>query len=218
MILTENTLMKHILAFFLAGLLSLPAQAQVDPSSPDGLIMSTVDQVLEIVRKDQGIVNDPQRLYKLVDACILPHFDFTRMTQLAVGRPWRSASDEQKAALTAEFRDLLVRTYTKTFSTYSEPKVDFKTVRARGENEATVQTEIRIPDGRVVAVNYEMRKGAFGWKVFDVVVEGISLVTSYRNSFADQIQLDGIDGLIRSLAEKNQSAQMTGKQSTVQPN
>lgn len=210
--------MRHILAFFLAGLLSLPAQAQLDPTSPDGLIMSTVEQVLEIVRKDQSIVKDQQRLYQLVDACILPHFDFTRMTQLAVGRPWRSASDEQKAALTAEFRDLLVRTYTKTFSTYSEPKVDFKTVRTQGENEATVQTEIRIPDGRVVAVNYEMRKGAFGWKVFDVVVEGISLVTSYRNSFADQIQRDGIDGLIRSLAEKNQSAQMTGKQSKVQPN
>lgn len=210
--------MRHILAFFLAGFLSLPAQAQLDPTSPDGLIMSTVEQVLEIVRKDQSIVKDQQRLYQLVDACILPHFDFTRMTQLAVGRPWRSASDEQKAALTAEFRDLLVRTYTKTFSTYSEPKVDFKTVRTQGENEATVQTEIRIPDGRVVAVNYEMRKGAFGWKVFDVVVEGISLVTSYRNSFADQIQRDGIDGLIRSLAEKNQSAQMTGKQSKVQPN
>lgn len=210
--------MKHILAFFLAGLLSFSAQAQLDPASPDGLIMSTVEQVLEIVRKDQSIVKDPQSLYQLVDACILPHFDFTRMTQLAVGRPWRSASDEQKAALTAEFRDLLVRTYTKTFSTYSEPKVDFKTVRAQGENEATVQTEIRIPDGRVVAVNYEMRKGAFGWQVFDVVVEGISLVTSYRNSFADQIRQAGIDGLIRSLAEKNQAAQMTGKQSKVQPN
>ena len=210
--------MKRILALLLASLLSLPALAQIDDSTPDGLIMGTVDQVLEIVRKDKSIVNDQQRLYKLVDACILPHFDFTRMTQLAVGRPWRSASNEQKAALTAEFRDLLVRTYTKTFSTYSEPKVDLKTVRAQSETEATVQTEIRIPDGRVVAVNYEMRKGAFGWKVFDVVVEGISLVTSYRNSFADQIQLDGIDGLIRSLKEKNQSAQMTGKQSKVQSN
>ena len=210
--------MKSILVLMLTAALSLPALAAYDKAAPDGLIMSTVDEVLAIVRKDQSIVSDQQRLYGLVDAIILPHFDFTRMTQLAVGRPWRGATDEQRAALTAEFRTLLVRTYTKVFSIYVDPQVTIKSVRPQGENEATVQTEIRVPDGRIVALSYEMKKTASGWKVFDVVVEGISLVTSYRNSFADQIQLDGIDGLIRSLKEKNQSARMTGKQSKVQSN
>ena len=210
--------MQRILALLLAGFLSLPIFAAPDESTPEKLIMSTVAQVLEIVRKDQSIVSDQQRLLDLVDACILPHFDFTRMTQLAVGRPWRSASAEQKAALTTEFRNMLVRTYTRTFSTYTEPKVDLKAVRAQSETEATVQTQIQIPDGRVVAVNYEMRKTDLGWKVFDVVVEGISLVTSYRSSFADHIQRDGIDGLIQSLAEKNQSSQVAGKPGKVQSN
>jgi len=104
--------MKSILVLMLTAALSLPALAAYDKAAPDGLIMSTVDEVLAIVRKDQSIVSDQQRLYGLVDAIILPHFDFTRMTQLAVGRPWRGATDEQRAALTAEFRTLLVRTYT----------------------------------------------------------------------------------------------------------
>ncbi|MDP2762372.1 MAG: ABC transporter substrate-binding protein [Sideroxyarcus sp.] len=210
--------MQRILALLLAGVLSLPIFAAPDESTPDKLIMSTVDQVLAIVRKDQSIVGDQQRLLDLVDACILPHFDFTRMTQLAVGRPWRSASAEQKAALATEFRNLLVRTYAKTFSTYTEPRVDLKAVRTLSETEATVQTQIQIPDGRAVAVNYEMRKTDLGWKVFDVVVEGISLVTSYRTSFADQVQRDGIDGLIQSLVEKNQAAQIASKPGKVQSN
>lgn len=210
--------MNRILVFFLAGLLSLPALAQRDEFTPDGLIMNTVDKVLEIVRKDKNIVTDQRRMFELVDTCVVPHFDFTRMTRLAVGRPWRDASAEQKTALTAEFRNLLVRTYTVTFSNYVEPKINLKSVRALDENEATVLTEIIISDGRAVAVNYEMRKGDAGWKVFDVVVEGISLVTSYRNSFADQIGRDGIDGLIRSLAEKNRTSQVAAKPAAVKTN
>ncbi len=198
--------MSRLLTLILIGLLSLPAQARMDPASPEGLIMDTVDRVLTVVRQDKKIVSDTQRLNALVDAEILPHFDFTRMTQLAVGRPWRSASNEQKAALTVEFRSMLVRTYTRTFSDYTEPQVEFKSVRNLSESEATVLTSIRLPDGRLVEIGYEMRKTAFGWKAFDVVVEGISLVTSYRNSFGDEIQRNGIDGLIRSLAEKNQAA------------
>ncbi len=210
--------MKHFFAFLLTGLLALPVLAVPDESTPDGTIMNTVAQVLEIVRKDQSIVSDQQRLQELVDTRILPHFDFPRMTQLAVGRPWRNATAEQKVALTTEFRNMLVRTYTKTFSAYTEPRVDLKSVRAQSETESTVQTEIQIPDGRVVAVNYEMRKTPSGWKAFDVVVEGISLVTSYRTTFADQIQRDGIDGLIRSLAEKNQSSRTSDQQSEVKSN
>ena len=210
--------MKRIFALLLAGLISLPAFAQRDESNPDGMIMNTVDKVLEIVRKDQAIVTDRQRLFALVETTIVPHFDFARMTRLAVGRPWRDATPEQKTALTAEFRNLLVRTYTVTFSNYVEPKIDLKSVRMLDKNEATVLTEIVISDGRTVAVNYEMRKSDGGWKVFDVVVEGISLVTSYRTSFADQIGRDGIDGLIRSLVEKNQASQVAVQPVAVKTN
>ncbi|GAB4122217.1 MAG: phospholipid-binding protein MlaC [Sideroxydans sp.] len=207
-----RNILKHLLAWLLAGLLGLPTlAAQVDESTPDGMIMRTVNQVLDVLHKDPDIVNDPQRLNNLVDAIVLPHFDFTRMTQLAVGRPWRTATDEQKLALTTEFRDLLVRTYTKVFSIYVDPQVTVKSARLLNEKEATVHTEIRVPDGRVVAISYEMRKAAAGWQAFDVVVEGISLVTSYRNTFADEVQQGGIDGLIRSLKNKNQSALASGK-------
>jgi phospholipid transport system substrate-binding protein len=172
--------------------------------------MATVREVLEIVKQDQSIISSKSRLLELVDERILPHFDFTRMTQLAVGRPWRSATPEQREALTGEFRAMLVRTYTKVFSTYLDPQVEVKSSRMVGNDEATVRTVIRVSDGRVVMVDYEMRKTAEGWKAFDVTVEGISLVTSYRGSFADEIKQSGIDGLIHALAGKNLDARKSG--------
>ncbi len=197
--------MKKLLLVLLMAVLSLPAFGG-DTSTPDGLITATVGDVLDIVKKDKAIVDDQPRLLALVDARILPHFDFKRMTQLAVGRPWRTATPEQKASLVKEFRSMLVRTYTKVFSTYPDPEVEVKPARMLEDDEATVRTVIRVSDGRVVAVDYEMRKTDSGWKAFDVTVEGISLVTSYRGSFADEIKQVGIDGLIKTLAEKNQNA------------
>lgn len=196
--------MKKLLAILMMTL-SLSAWAQ-DEATPDGLIMSTVREVLEIVKRDKAIVSDQARLLELVDARILPHFDFSRMTQLAVGRPWRTATPEQKAALTAEFRTMLVRTYTKVFSTYPDPQVEVKTAKMLSGDESTVYTVIRVSDGRVVQVDYEMKKIDGKWKAFDVTVEGISLVTSYRGSFADEIKQVGIDGLIKTLASKNRDA------------
>lgn len=198
--------MKKLLAILLMGLLSLTALAQEDESTPDGLIIATVREVLAIVKQDKSIVDNQPRLLALVDAKILPHFDFTRMTKLAVGRPWRTATPEQQEALTREFRAMLVRTYTKVFSTYPDPEVEVKSARLLSEDESTVRTIIRVSDGRVVTIDYEMKKATDGWKAFDVTVEGISLVTSYRGSFADEIKQVGIDGLIKTLAEKNRDA------------
>jgi phospholipid transport system substrate-binding protein len=198
--------MKKVVGMLLALALSFSCLAQEDESTPDGLIMSTVREVLAIVKRDKSIVSDQPRLLQLVDARILPHFDFTRMTQLAVGRPWRTATDEQKAALTREFRTMLVRTYSKVFSTYPDPEVEVKSAKLLSADESTVRTVIRVSDGRVVTVDYEMKKTANGWKAFDVTVEGISLVTSYRGSFADEIKQNGIDGLIQTLAGKNRDA------------
>jgi phospholipid transport system substrate-binding protein len=201
--------MKKLLMMLLTATISLSAFAQ-DKATPDGLIIATVREVLEIVKRDKSIISSKSRLLELVDARILPHFDFTRMTQLAVGRPWRSATPEQREALASEFRAMLVRTYTKVFSTYLDPQVEVKSSRMLGDDEATVRTVIRVSDGRVVMVDYEMRKTADGWKAFDVTVEGISLVTSYRSSFADEIKQNGIDGLIHALASKNLDARKSG--------
>lgn len=210
---------KSLVSFIVAAVLSFTAVAQADEALPDGLIQNTVREVLEIVKKDSGIVSNQKRLLELVDAKILPHFDFSRMTQLAVGRAWRDATAEQKQALTTEFRTMLVRTYARVFSTYSDPKVEVKPVKlAAGASEATVHTIIRVSDGKSALVDYEMQKSAAGWKVFDVIVEGASLVTSYRGSFADQIKQTGIDGLIKALSDKNIDVTQAANQKKVQSN
>ncbi len=137
----------------------------------------------------------------------MPHFDFQRMTQLAVGRYWRTATPEQQQALVTEFRDLLVRTYTKVFSVYRDQTIDVKPLRmAPDDTEVTVNTVISKPGSQPTSVDYEMKKSADGWKVFDISVEGVSMVMSYRGTFASQIQQDGIDGLIRTLSDKNATA------------
>ncbi|MEK7811524.1 MAG: ABC transporter substrate-binding protein [Pseudomonadota bacterium] len=198
---------KIALLLFCVQLLAMPVSARSEVPPPDVLIKDTVHEVMEVVNNDRRIVSNQKRLLELVDAKILPHFDFQRMTQLAVGRGWRTTTEQQKQALVAEFRTMLVRTYTKVFSTYPDPKVEVKPVRMdAGAVETTVNTLIRISSGRTVVVDYEMKLTETGWKAFDVTVEGVSLVTSYRGSFADQIQQTGIDGLIKALAAKNLSA------------
>ncbi len=195
---------NKFLSFLCALLLGMSSPAKAEGPAPDVLIKNTVHEVMEIVNSDSGIVSNQKRLLELVDAKILPHFDFTRMTQLSVGRAWRTATAEQRQALTVEFQSMLVRTYAKVFSTYSDPKVEVKPVKLEnGATEATVRTVIRIKDGTAAAVDYEMQNSPTGWKVFDVTVEGVSLVTSYRGSFADQIKQTGIDGLIKTLTDKN---------------
>ncbi len=201
-------------------ILGMPFAARADVLPPDELIQNTVEEVMQIVKADKRIVSNQKRLHELVDAKILPHFDFSRMTQLAVGRSWRTATAEQKQALTTEFRTMLVRTYTKVFVTYQDPKVEVKPVKLNGdETEATVRTLIHLKGGQqTVTIDYEMLKSPTGWKAFDVTVEGVSLVTSYRGSFADQIQQTGIDGLIQMLTDKNLAASQTSSQKKVQSN
>lgn len=199
--------------------LGVSATARAEAPAPDVLIKDTVREVMQIVKSDSGIVGDQQRLVELVDAKILPHFDFTRMTQLAVGRGWRTTTTEQKQVLTAEFRTMLVRTYTKVFITYPDPRVEVKPTKlGSDEAEATVRTVIHLKGGQAVSIDYEMEKTPSGWKAFDVTVEGASLVTSYRGSFADQIQQTGIDGLIKALTDKNANANRVAMQKKAQPN
>jgi phospholipid transport system substrate-binding protein len=201
--------MNNIFSLIISALLLVaPVTALADIKPPDELIKNTVHDVLEIINKDKHANEAGQKkLLAFIDAEVLPHFNFEHMTKLAVGRPWRSATTEQKTALIAEFRTLLVRTYTKAFTAYQNVSVDTKPVTVSGaDTEVTVKTVIRRPGAPDVPVNYEMEKTESGWKAFDVVVEGVSLVATHRGSFAEKVQQAGIDGLIKSLAELNSGA------------
>ncbi len=201
--------MKIASGFFLALALSAVALSpRADVKAPDVLIRETADDVLAVVKKDKELRNgDQKKLLALVEAKILPHFDFEKITRLAVGRPWRSATAEQRQALVNEFRTLLVRTYTAAFSHYEDQSVEVKPpVKSDSrDDEVTVNTLIIKPGSPPVAVNYEMEKKDDGWKVFDLTIEGASRIESYRGTFSEQVQQSGIDGLIKYLAEKNRA-------------
>lgn len=190
-------------------LLCLSSGARADMLPPDVLIKNTVREVLDIVRSDKDLrAGDQKKMLELVDAKVLPHFNFERMTKLAVGRAWRTATPEQKQALVSEFRTLLVRTYTKAFTSYRDQTVEVKPPRMEADaTEVTIKTAIVKPGAQQpILVDYDMEKTPNGWKVYDLTIEGVSLVTSYRGTFADQIQQVGIDGLIKTLVDKNQTA------------
>jgi phospholipid transport system substrate-binding protein len=200
-----TALHKVILGAFMCCTLGA---AHAEVIAPDELIKNTVKEVTAIIKQDKDIqAGDQKKIIALVDAKVLPHFDFQRITQLAVGRYWRTASPEQQQALVTEFRDLLVRTYTKVFTVYRDQAIVVKPLRMAPEDtEVTVSTVISKPGSQPTSVDYEMKKSPDGWKVFDISVEGVSMVMSYRGTFASQIQQEGIDGLIRTLSDKNATA------------
>jgi phospholipid transport system substrate-binding protein len=194
--------------------LSPGVQAQSKEVPPDQLVKSVTDEVLDIIRKDKDIkAGSTQRAIDLVEQKVLPHFNFTRMTALAVGRDWRQATPEQQKALTGEFRDLLVRTYSNALTAYKNETVDYRPFRMQpGETDVTVRTQIHQPGARQpIALDYSLEKNGSAWKVYDVVVAGVSLVTNYRSSFATEIRNGGIDGLIKTLKAKNKSLEAASK-------
>jgi phospholipid transport system substrate-binding protein len=194
--------------FLVVSLFLMAGIAQAEIIAPDVLIKDTAQDVITIVKQDKDIQSGNQKkILALVDAKILPNFDFTRMTQLAAGKYWRKATPEQKKALVAEFRNMLVRTYTKAFTMYKDQTIEVKPLKlAATDTETTVKTQIIKVGGQPTAVDYQMKKAADGWKVFDVVIEGVSMVTSYRGTFSSQIEQSGIDSLIKSLADMNAGA------------
>ena len=201
--------MKKLIVLWVGILLAgMSLGAHAEMLEPDALIKNTVQEVLSIVKQDKDIqAGNQKKILELVDAKVLPHFDFTRMTQLAVGKHWRTATPEQKQALTSEFRNLLVRTYTKAFTVYRDQVVEVKPFKMPpGATEVTVKTMIIKPGEPSVPVDYDMEKTETGWKAYDLAVEGVSLVTNYRSTFAEEVQKAGIDGLIKTLVEKNQVA------------
>ncbi len=204
----------HNYLFLLIFLFLYATKLAAQPLAPDALARSVTDEVLSIIRADKELqAGNSQKVLELVEAKVLPHFSFASMTQLAMGRNWRQASAEQRQRLIAEFRTLLVRTYTTAFTQYRNQTVDYKPLRvAAGDTDVVVQSLVKRSSGAPVAVDYNMEKTDTGWKVYNVKIEGISLVENYRNTFNTEIQKSGVDGLIKSLAEKNLSnAQVTQK-------
>ncbi|MDW7534688.1 MAG: ABC transporter substrate-binding protein [Candidatus Nitrotoga sp.] len=199
------------IAWTAALLMLISSSVQASTSEPETVIRNTVEEVLAIVKQDKDIQSGNQKkLIELVDSKVLPHFNFHHITRLAIGRGWRTATLEQKKTLEIEFRNLLMRTYIAAFSTYRDQVVNVKPANmAVDATETTIKTLIGNKGKPPISVNYDMEKTTDGWKVYDLSIEGVSMVTNYRSAFAEQIQKNGIDGLIKALVEKNQAATKT---------
>ena len=198
--------MKRFFAI-LTGLLIM-AGASAQEMLPDALVRSVSNDVLDIVRKDKDIqAGNTRKAVELAEAKVLPHFDFPRMTTLAVGKDWRKATPAQQKALIDEFRTLLVRTYSKALTEYRNQDIDFKPLKMQPtDTDATVRTLVHQPGSKPVQIDYNLEKIDRGWKVYDISVAGISLVTNYRSSFAQEVSAGGIDGLIAALHTKNKGS------------
>ncbi len=176
--------------------------------APDELVRKNTSEVLAMLKADKDLAaGDPVKVEKLANEKILPYFNFQRMTQLAVGRSWREATEAQKTALINEFRRLLVRTYSSSLSQFRNQVIEVRPLKlAAADTEVVVKTVILQPGAQGVPIDYSMEKSSDAkseWKVFDVLIDGVSLVTNYRSSFATEIKNTGIDGLIKSLADRN---------------
>ena len=202
---------RRLAALALTALALLaPAASFAQETAPDALVRKSIDEVLALIKADKELQNgNPKKLHALVEEKILPNFDFTRMTRLAVGRSWSQASDAQKQALTREFQSLLVRTYSTSISQYRNQTIDVKPAKiAAGDKDTVVRTVVNQPGGQPIPIDYSMERSDKGWKVYDVVVDGVSLVTTYRGSFNEQIQKSGVDGLVKTLADRNRSSEV----------
>jgi len=189
----------------LAALLLAPAAALAQDTAPDALVKGVTQEVLGVIKQDKEIqAGNQKRTIALVEEKVLPHFNFARMTALAMGPNWRKATPEQQQALIEQFRTLLVRTYSTALSSYRNQVIDFKPMRAQATDaDVIVRSEVKQPGAEPVSIDYSLEKTPGGWKVYDVVVGGVSLVTTYRDTFTNEVRNNGIDGLIKALTDKN---------------
>lgn len=186
-------------------LVAFPASAA--EISPDTLVDNTAQEVLSIVRQDKELrAGNMAKILDLVEAKVLPHFNFTRMTRLAMGKNWNKATPQQQEELVKEFRTLLVRTYSNALSTYSDYKIKVEPVRSKaGDTDTTVKTKVMQDSGQPVDIDYSMEKTGDEWKVYDVTVAGVSLVTNYRSTFNSQVREGGVEKLLKTLGDKNRA-------------
>jgi len=187
---------------FLAVFFSINSIAAL---GPEDLVRKTAEDVLFAIKADEEIQKgDKEKIYKLAEEKILPNFDFERVARLVLGRAWRSASDEQKKEFIVQFRTLLLKTYAVALSKYKNQTIEFKPTRMSDTDEIViVKTEITQSGGQPIRVNYALSKNSGKWLVFDIVIEGVSLVTNYRSQFSSEIKRNGMDTLIKKLSKKN---------------
>ena len=177
-------------------------------TTPEALVKQTADEVLTIIKNDKDIQSgNQQKLFAVVEEKILPNFDFDRVCRMVLGKNWKIATPDQQAGFQKEFRSLLLRTYTSALSKYKDQVIEYKPFRLdAGAQNVSVKTQILQSGGQPVQVDYSLVKAASGWKVFDIVIEGVSLVTNYRSQFSNEIRQNGLDSLIKKLADKNKAA------------
>jgi phospholipid transport system substrate-binding protein len=201
--LTRRIALATLAAASLASPLALHAQA---PAGPDALIKQVSTEVIDTIKADKAIqAGDVGRISALVDAKVMPYLNFQRMTASAVGRHWRTATPEQQQRLQAEFKTLLLRTYSGALTQVRDQTVQLKPFRADASaNEVVVRTEVK-GKGEPIQLDYRLEKADAGWKIYDVNVMGVWLVEQYKSSFSQEIGAIGIDGLIAKLAEKNKA-------------
>jgi phospholipid transport system substrate-binding protein len=202
--------MKVLLAFLLA-VLCVPAAAQ--DMAPDDLMKGITSDVIAVLKQSKdNQAGNSKRIAALVETKVLPRFDFTRMTQIAVAVNWRRSTPEQQKSLVQEFKTLLVRTYSNALSLYRDQEIEVRPLRAKpSDTEVTVHSEVKQRGRQPVTLDYEMEKTSSGWMVYDVKVGGVSLISTYRDEFASQVREAGIDGLIKSLASKNRELEAKDK-------
>lgn len=203
--------MRRILTMLATALFLAQAHAAVE--APDALIRRLGTEVIERIKVDKDIqAGDFKKLSDFVDQTVMPHVNFQRMTALSVGRNWRSASPEQQKQLMTEYRALLLRTYSGALSSVKDQSIRMKPLRADpADNEVIVRSEVLQPRGDPIQLDYRLEKAGDAWKIYDVNVLGVWLVESYRNQFAQEVGAKGIDGLIKSLTDKNKSFEAKGK-------
>lgn len=203
-----KSLFSIVVGFFL-----LSASVFAQEETPDALIKKVTDDVLTIVRQDKDIQGgNTKKAIELVEAKVLPHFNFLHMTALAMGKDWNKASPEQKKQLSEEFKTLLVRTYSNALTGYKDQAVRYKpTKMPSGDTDVVVKTEIVQSGSKPIQLDYSMEKTAEGWKVYDVIVAGVSLVTNYRDTFSQEVRASGIDGLVKMIGDKNKQLEVSKK-------
>lgn len=176
--------------------------------SADELVKQTADDVLASIKNDKDIqAGNQQKIFALAEEKILPNFDFDRVCRMVLGKNWKSATPDQQAVFQKEFRSLLLRTYATALGKYKNQVIEYKPMRAEPDaKNVSVKTQILQPGGQPIAVDYSLVKIDGGWKVYDIVIESVSLVTNYRSQFSNEIRTNGLDSLNKKLAEKNKAA------------
>jgi phospholipid transport system substrate-binding protein len=193
------------LSHYLAVGLLLPVVVFAQELAPDALVRRISEEVITSIRQDKSIqAGDASKIAALVEAKILPHFDFRRTTQLAMGANWRRATPEQQEQLTREFRTLLVRTYSGALASYRDQVIEFRPLRAApADTEVTVKSQVKQPGAETIVIEYDLAKSGSEWKIFDIRISGISLAANYRTAFAEEVRNRGVEGLITLLSSKN---------------